>query len=43
MKLKKAIIINIDISVIEPVINKLNIHFNDDYLASLLKKYYHSK
>ncbi len=34
---------NIDISSIEPVIKKLNIHFNDDYLASLLKKYYHSK
>ena len=34
---------NIDISLIEPNIKKLNIHFNDDYLASLLKKYYHSK
>lgn len=34
---------NIDISAIEPIIKKLNIHFNDDYLSSLLKKYYHSK
>ena len=33
----------IDISIIEPVIKKLNIHFDDDYLALLLKKYYHSK
>ena len=33
----------IDISVTEPIIKKLNIHFNDSYLASLLKKYYHSK
>jgi len=33
----------IDISGIEPVIKKLNIHFDDDYLDSLLKKYYHSK
>ena len=33
----------IDISPIESIINKLNIHFNDDYLALLLKKYYHSK
>lgn len=32
-----------DISLIKPIINKLNIHFNDDYLALLLKKYYHSK
>jgi hypothetical protein len=34
---------NIDISLIEPIINKLSIRFNDDYLAVLLKKYYHSK
>ena len=34
---------DIDIALTEPVIKKLNIHFNDDYLASLLKKYYHSK
>jgi hypothetical protein len=33
----------IDISIIEPVIKKLNIQFDDDYLDSLLKKYYHSK
>ncbi|HSV10702.1 MAG TPA: NAD-dependent epimerase/dehydratase family protein [Hanamia sp.] len=33
----------IDISVIEPIIKKLGIHFNDDYLASILKRYYHSK
>ena len=33
----------IDISAIAPVIQKLDIQFNDDYLASLLKKYYHSK
>jgi nucleoside-diphosphate-sugar epimerase len=34
---------NIDISKIEPIINHLNIPFNDDYLASLLKRYYHSR
>ncbi|MEO9021283.1 MAG: hypothetical protein ABI237_16060 [Ginsengibacter sp.] len=34
---------NIDISLIEPIIKKLDIPFNDDYLALLLKKYYHSK
>ncbi|MEO5650428.1 MAG: hypothetical protein ABIR03_10975 [Ginsengibacter sp.] len=34
---------NIDTTTIEPIIHQLNIHFNDDYLASLLKKYYHSK
>jgi nucleoside-diphosphate-sugar epimerase len=33
----------IDVSLIEPVISKLNIQFNDNYFASLLKKYYHSK
>ena len=33
----------IDISIIEPLFEKLNIQFNDTYLASLLKKYYHSK
>lgn len=33
----------IDVSVIEPLFNKLHIEFNEDYLASLLKKYYHSK
>jgi hypothetical protein len=33
----------IDISEIAPVLKKLNIHFDDDYLDSLLKKYYHSK
>ena len=33
----------IDVSIIEPVINKLGIQFNDNYLAALLKKYYHSK
>lgn len=34
---------NIDVSLIEPLFNKLNIHFNDNYLAALLKKYYHSR
>ena len=33
----------IDVSMIEPLFGKLNIQFNDTYLASLLKKYYHSK
>ncbi|MEO8415617.1 MAG: NAD-dependent epimerase/dehydratase family protein [Ginsengibacter sp.] len=33
----------IDISIIKPVITILNIQFKGDYLASLLKKYYHSK
>lgn len=33
----------IDTSIIDPVINKLNIQFRDDYLSSLLKMYYHSK
>jgi nucleoside-diphosphate-sugar epimerase len=34
---------DIDISAIESIISRLNIQFKDDYLASLLKKYYHSK
>jgi hypothetical protein len=34
---------DIDISLIKPIINNLNIQFSDDYLASLLKKYYRSK
>lgn len=33
----------IDISAIEPSFKELNIQFNDNYLAALLKKYYHSK
>lgn len=33
----------INTSTIEPVIKKLGIQFNDTYLSSLLKKYYHSK
>ncbi len=33
----------IDISVAEPVFEKLNIHFGDGYLASILNKYYHSR
>ena len=33
----------IDTSTIEPVIKKLDIQFNETYLPSLLKKYYHSK
>lgn len=33
----------IDTSSIKPIIQKLHIEFNDDYLPSLLKKYYHSK
>ena len=33
----------IDVSLIEPLFNKLNIQFNENYLAALLKKYYHSK
>lgn len=42
-QIKKGGNYKIDISAIEPVIKKLNIHFDDDYLISLLKKYYHSK
>lgn len=42
-EIKKGDNYHIDISSIEPIIEKLNIPFNDDYLASLLKKYYHSK
>ncbi len=42
-EIKKGENYHIDISVIEPTIEKLNIPFNDDYLVSLLKKYYHSK
>lgn len=34
---------NIDISIIEPIIEKLKILFNDNYPDLLLKKYYHSK
>ena len=34
---------NINISAIIPVIKQLNIQFNDEYLSTLLKKYYHSK
>ena len=34
---------NIDISSVKPIIKKLRIPFNDGYLASLLKNYYHSK
>ena len=33
----------IDVSLIEPLFNKLNIQFNENYLAALLKKYYHSR
>ncbi len=33
----------IDVSAIEPLIGKLNIQFDNKYLPSLLKKYYHSK
>ncbi|HVZ97587.1 MAG TPA: hypothetical protein VG847_11970 [Chitinophagaceae bacterium] len=33
----------IDISIAKPVFQKLNIHFGDDYIASILHKYYHSK
>ncbi len=33
----------IDVSAIEPVISKLNIQFDNNYMPSLLKKYYHSK
>ena len=33
----------IDVSVIEPLFEKLHIEFKDDYLPLLLKKYYHSK
>ena len=33
----------IDISLIEPLIKKLNIKFDDDYLRELLRQYYHSK
>lgn len=34
---------DINISAIIPVIKQLNIQFNDEYLSTLLKKYYHSK
>lgn len=34
---------DIDISSIEPIIKRLNISFDEQYLVSLLKKYYHSK
>ncbi len=43
MKLKKEIITILTFLSIEPIIKKLHIDFNDDYLTSLLKKYYHSK
>ena len=33
----------IDISIIEPLFKELHIQFNDNYLTTLLKKYYHSK
>jgi len=33
----------IDVSLIEPLFNNLNIQFNENYLAALLKKYYHSR
>ena len=33
----------IDVSSIKPIINKLPILFNEDYLEKLLKQYYHSK
>jgi nucleoside-diphosphate-sugar epimerase len=42
-EIKKGHNYKIDVSLIEPVINKLGIQFNDNYLAALLKKYYHSK
>ena len=34
---------DIDTSLIKPIVKQLNIQFNDDYLSSLLKKYYHSR
>ncbi|HSQ45212.1 MAG TPA: hypothetical protein VLM16_09460, partial [Ginsengibacter sp.] len=34
---------DIDVRSIEPLFATLNIQFNDNYLASLLKKYYHSR
>ncbi|CAN5334611.1 hypothetical protein BH20BAC1_BH20BAC1_17450 [soil metagenome] len=33
----------IDVSAVEPIINKLNIQFDDNYLPTLLKNYYHSR
>lgn len=42
-KVEKGDNYDIDITPIKPIIKKLGIHFNEDYLASLLKKYYHSK
>ncbi len=33
----------IDTSIIEPALKELKIEFKDDYLSSLLKKYYHSR
>jgi nucleoside-diphosphate-sugar epimerase len=32
-----------DVSLIKPIIRKLKIQFNEDYLTSLLQKYYHSR
>lgn len=42
-EIKKGDNYKISISTIEPIIRKLNIPFNDNYLSLLLKKYYHSK
>jgi nucleoside-diphosphate-sugar epimerase len=33
----------IDVATIEPLFKELHIQFNENYLAALLKKYYHSK
>lgn len=33
----------IDTSLIDPIINELQLSFDNDYLKSLLKKYYHSR
>lgn len=41
--IQKGVPFSIDVSVILPVIHELGIPFNEDYLTSLLKKYYLNK
>jgi nucleoside-diphosphate-sugar epimerase len=40
VSIAKGSAFEIDLSVISPIIQKLNIHFGKDYLVNLLKKYY---
>lgn len=42
-KINKGTDYKIDVSAVEPIINKLNIQFDDNYLPTLLKNYYHSR